>query len=122
MWPAWYYLIGIRARDKIDMRARTARVASWGRDVENVLVFDELARAPARAMKTIGCFVEALLGPNVFYVEFVAELVVLDGFRHARARMWPGLYYLIGIRARDKFDMRARAARVASWDRNVEHV
>ena len=39
MWPAWYYLIGIRATDKFDVRARAARVASWDRNVENVLVF-----------------------------------------------------------------------------------
>ena len=38
MWPAWYYLIRIRATDKFDMRARAARVASWGRNVVNVLV------------------------------------------------------------------------------------
>ena len=39
MWPAWYYLIRIRATDKFDTRARAARVASWDRNVENVLVF-----------------------------------------------------------------------------------
>ena len=39
-----------------------------------------------------------------------------------RARMWPAWYYLIRVRAADKFDMRARAARVAAWDRNVENV
>ena len=37
-----------------------------------------------------------------------------------RARIWPAWFYLIGVRAADKFDMRARAARVASWDRNVQ--
>ena len=36
-----------------------------------------------------------------------------------RARMWPAWYFLTRARATDKFDMRARAARVASWDRNV---
>ena len=37
-----------------------------------------------------------------------------------RARVWSAWYYLIWIRAENKFDMRARAARVASWDRNVQ--
>ena len=37
-----------------------------------------------------------------------------------RARMWPALYDLIRIHATDKFEARARAARVASWDRNVQ--
>ena len=39
-----------------------------------------------------------------------------------RASMRPAWCYLIVIRATDTVDMRARAARVASWDRNVEHV
>ena len=39
-----------------------------------------------------------------------------------RARMRPAWCYLIRLRETDTFDMRARAARVASWDRNVEHV
>ena len=38
------------------------------------------------------------------------------------ARMWPAWCYLIRIHATDKFDARARAARVASWDRTIEHV
>ena len=37
-----------------------------------------------------------------------------------RARMRPAWCYLVGIRATDTFDMRARAARVASWDRNIK--
>ena len=37
-----------------------------------------------------------------------------------RARMWPAWFDLVWIRAADKFDMRARTARVASWDRKVE--
>ena len=44
----------------------------------------------------------------------------LGGIRHPRARMWPAWFDLIWIRAADKFDMRARTARVASWDRKVE--
>ena len=56
------------------------------------------------------------------YIEVAAKPEVLEGFRHARARMRPAWCYLIGIRATDAFGMRARAARVASWDRNVEHV
>ena len=55
-------------------------------------------------------------------VDFAAKPKVVEGFRHARARMWPAWYYLIELRATGKFDMRARAARVASWDRNVENV
>ena len=39
-----------------------------------------------------------------------------------RARTWPAWYYLIRVRATDKFDARARAARVASWDRTIEQV
>ena len=38
-----------------------------------------------------------------------------------RARTWPAWYYLKGTRATDKCDMPARAARVASWNRNVEN-
>ena len=37
-----------------------------------------------------------------------------------RACAWPAWYYLTGIRTTGNFDMRARAARVASWDRHVE--
>ena len=46
-------------------------------------------------------------------------------FGHARAadaRRWPARYYLKGVGATGKFDMRARAAHVASWDRNVGNV
>ena len=39
MWPAWCYLIRIHATDKFDARARAARVASWDRTIEQVLVF-----------------------------------------------------------------------------------
>ena len=56
-----------------------------------------------------------------FYVEIVASTQVLEGFRHARSHV-ARLVYLIGVRATSKFDMRARAARVASLDRNVENV
>ena len=38
------------------------------------------------------------------------------------ARMWPALCYLMRIHATDKFDARARAARVASWDRTIEQL
>ena len=37
-----------------------------------------------------------------------------------RARVWPAWFDLIEMRATGKFDMRARAARVASWDRDME--
>ena len=40
--------------------------------------------------------------------------------RAAAARMWLAWYYLIGIRATEKFDMVARAARVVSLGRNAE--
>ena len=57
--------------------------------------------------------------------EIVTEIAVLEGFRHARAadvRTWPAWCYLTGARATDALDMRARAARVAPSDRNVEQV
>ena len=56
-----------------------------------------------------------------FDIKLVANTKVLRGIRHERAadaRRWPAWYDLIRIRATDKFDMRARSARVASWDRN----
>ena len=37
-----------------------------------------------------------------------------------RACAWPAWYYLIGIHATDEFANRARAARDAPFDRNVE--
>ena len=48
--------------------------------------------------------------------------LMISASRAAAARMWPAWYYSIGMRATGEFDTRARAARVASWDRNVEKV
>ena len=53
------------------------------------------------------------------YDEIVAKTTVWKDLGMC-ARMWSAWYYSIRIRAADKFDMRARAARVASWDRNVK--
>ena len=47
-WPAWYYLIRIRATDKFDTRARAARVASLGRKVENALVILRIHKSARR--------------------------------------------------------------------------
>ena len=55
----------------------------------------------------------------MLYVEIVAQRMFWKDF-DACARMWPAWYYLIGIRATDTFDVRARAARVASWDKYVK--
>ena len=57
-----------------------------------------------------------LLKNNWFFVKRISAS------RAAAVRMWPAWYYLTGVRATDMFDMRARAARVASLDRNVEQV
>ena len=48
-------------------------------------------------MNTSRFSVEKTIGFSSFYVEIVAKPKVLEGFRHARARMWPAWYYLIGI-------------------------
>ena len=60
-------------------------------------------------------------------VENVETTVCLEGFRHARAaaaRMCPAWYYLtrmVALRTRSKeFEVRAKVAREAPMDRNVE--
>ena len=58
---------------------------------------------------------------NAFYVETATKIMVWKDV-DVRARTRPAWYYFIRIRATDKFDTRARVARVASWDRNVERV
>ena len=55
----------------------------------------------------------------MFLIAVAAKTKDLGGYRHPRAHV-ARVSYLIWIRAADKFDMRARTARVASWVRNIK--
>ena len=75
MWPAWFDLAWIRAADKFDMRARTARVASWVRNIETYCLFYDSASARARLV-----FDDALntMSFQCPHVEIVANTQVFE--------------------------------------------
>ena len=84
-WPAFFlfFLIGTRATDEFDMRAREARVAPLDRHVARVSV----SCKPARARDDNLQIFDEDKWFSCFYVEIVATTKMLEGFRHARAHV-----------------------------------
>ena len=95
MWPAWYYLRGIHATDKFDMRARSACVASWDRKVEEQVLVYLRIRKSARD-DHLNMFVDNHLVFHGFMLTSLRKQHVPKD-SDMRARMWPALYYLIVI-------------------------
>ena len=92
MWPAWCSLIGIRATDKVDMRARAASVGPLDRIVEKYLLSHE--SAVVRAMNIL----KLILTTHWLLKGLILKSVRQQRFwtnSDMRARMWPAWYYLI---------------------------